>query len=180
MPKYEKATHENLFNIGLQWKDNMCREGNRLFLTDEKKKEIDKALMEICGYTVYTVFHKNDPFVKVHGGKGVPYTTIMATAGAKTDKGASEANDYLLWITNQKKFVDLSLNMQNLAVITHVAEVGRGYTIDALKNLVYFLNKVGQGKDKWSNLKNTYHAALTYKEDQADYVPSSDDDTDMD
>jgi hypothetical protein len=64
--------------------------------------------------------------------------------------------------------------MQDLAVITHVAEVGRMYSLQALKELISFLADVANGDANWSQLKERYSPAFTSKEDP-DYDPNSDD-----
>jgi hypothetical protein len=165
MPGYQKATSQNLFALGRQWGTAMVRVGNKLTLSPQDKAAIDKSLMEICGFTVYTVWQANDPFIRAVGKRGKAYKTIMQTCASKSDGGADEARSFVLWHAGQATFDSLSESMRDLAVITHVAEVGRGYTIQALRDLILFLAEVANGEATWSNLKNRYPAALTAKED---------------
>jgi hypothetical protein len=162
---YEKATCQNLFNLGMRWNQAMKKVDNKLTLSTDDKAGINKELLEICGFTVYTVWQKNDPFVRSVGKRGQAYKTIMQQCGAKADGGADEARNFVLWHTGHVAFEALSQQMRDLAVITHVAEVGRGYTISALRDLIGYLAEVAQGQAKWSELKNRYPAALTAKED---------------
>lgn len=165
MPQYEKATSQNLFQLGKLWGLAMVRVGNKLTLSAEKKGEINKSLVEICGFTVYTVWQANDPFVRAVDKRGKAYTTIMQACASKPDKGADEARAFVLWHAGQASFESLSESMRDLAVITHVAEVGRGYTIQALKELMEYLVEAANGQESWHHLKLRYPAALTAKED---------------
>lgn len=168
MPTYEKATSQNLVALGRQWGTAMVKVDQKLLLSAESKAAINKSLMEICGFTVYTVWQANDPFVRAVGKRGQAYRTLMQACESMPDKGREEARTFVLWHSGEAKFDSLSQNMRDLAVITHVAEVGRGYTIAALRELILFLVDVANGQASWKSLKDRYPAALTAAED-SDY-----------
>ena len=162
-----KPTAVNLKMIGNSWQLMMKNEGGgKLSVSEEAKKIIAKALLEVCGFKVYTVWQKNDPFVVKAGSRGLAYKTIMHAA-IKDD-----AKQFGNWMDGSCDFDSLSHAMQNLAVITHVAEVGRGYGQSELNKLRKLMTDIVAGDDSWANFKERYNAAYTAKED-TDYDPTN-------
>lgn len=158
MPNPE-ATPENLFKVGNTFRYCLTQ-GNTI--PPEAMKVIQAELLRLCGYQIYTVWHAHDPFVKEKGKRGLAYKTIMAHAAARAQ---DEAAEFLKWYEGSLDFSELSALMQNLAVIVFVAEVGRGYTQQAIEQLIGFLRLVASGHANWNQLKDYYPPALTARED---------------
>jgi hypothetical protein len=165
-----KPTAKNLKMIGNSWHVSILHMNNTLVVGDEAKQYINKILLEVCGFRVYTVWQKNDPFVKPKDGRGKSYITLMRSANSQADKGQAWAKYFLSWMDGSLAFSELPDDMKDLAVITHVAEVGRGYGQTCLDGLYNFLVDVVRGNRTWLQLKDNYEAAKTYSED-TEYVP---------
>lgn len=149
----------------------------------KKKKEFFKHAGEIeekLGFKIYTVFHKHDPYVG--GGKNKSYVKIVKALQGK-DAGKSAAAQYVAWAEGESSIVDLPRDLQELAIIVHVAEVGRLYS-DAPDKLLAFMEQVSKANAAqrailWKNFKEHNEFAFTAKED-GEYVPMSDDDDEDD
>ena len=168
-----KPSAANLRLIGLAWWANVQVTTTGAFPNLRKtllvdpvvKAKIDALLMQVCGFRVYTVWQKNDPFVRPDGGRGKSYATLIAAAFAEADDGVAWAAQVIDWMDGKLDFYALPEPMRDLAVITHVAELGRGYGEMSLIALYNFLVDVTNGDRSWRSLKECYKPALTYAED---------------
>ncbi|MBM3725886.1 MAG: hypothetical protein FJW40_10745 [Acidobacteria bacterium] len=138
---------------------------------DSKEKEayFEKLNQELgqIGLKIYTVWHKHDPYIG--GGANKNYVKIVQSLQGN-DEGATAAAEYIAWAEGTTTLANLSQNLQELVVIVHVAEVGRGY-FKAADETLQFMKAVasagsGQARTQlWSQFKEVLEFAKTSKED---------------
>jgi len=157
---------ENLRKLGLIWhgiaeQDKESKDKAKFF---GHVREIQKKL----GFRVYTVWHKHDPYVA--GGKNKSYKKIVDALKGSADAGKTYADLYIAWATSPLSIAALPHELQELVIIVHIAEVGRGY-LHAPEMLFSFMEKVSKEPDKakrtllWNSFKDQNVYAYTAKED---------------
>lgn len=154
--------------------------GDRKLIIDALNVQLDGA-----GLKVNRGFQAYDPTVR---GSGRPkkYIALAETMGGNADGGAGEATAILRWMTGAAGIGTLSDAAKDFAVITHFAEVGRGYT-GAPRELADLLRSIAgakpaAAKQQWAALATTWTPATTYAQDvKSDFVPKKGEsqDTDM-
>jgi hypothetical protein len=152
--------------------------------TSKAKKKFFKHADEVkekTGFSIYTVWHKHDPYVG--GGKNKNYKKIVAALQG-ADAGKAMADKYIEWAEGGgASLLTLPHELQELAMIVHVAEVGRLYG-DAPKKLLSFMKmvsgaSVAERTELWKNFKEYNEYAFTAKED-GEWLPDPDEMSDDD
>ena len=157
---------ENLRNLGKNW--NQIAEKVK---DSAEKKEFFGVAQEIqdkLGLKVYTVWHKHDPYIG--GGKNKSYKKMIEALKSSADVGKTYAEQYIAWAVGPLSIADLPEALQELVIIVHVAEVGRGYTT-APESVYSFMRKVAAEPSPakrlllWNSFKEHNVFAFTAKED---------------
>lgn len=123
-----------------------------------------------------------DPVVRT--GRAAPYSAIVEAAAGQPDGGVAWATQFRNWMTGDAVgLLHLPADLRALALITHWAEVGRGYGGD-LGRLVDWMDQIIAAPNAaaaaalWRAVTTHFPAALTYREDtRRDYDPDDDDST---
>ena len=141
---------------------------------------------EIKAKVGHGIFRNNpyDPVVRT--GRALPYSALVGAAKAQPDGGVQFAREFVSWHAGEKRLRDLPEAMLALALITHWAEVGRGYH-SSLSSLYGWIAEIAQAPDRrtarglWADVNNRFPPALTYRDDAAvDFVPPPDERMDLD
>lgn len=113
----------------------------------------------------------HDPVIRLNGRPG-SYSTIAAWAKIQANGGKDEAQRFLNWAEGDEvTLADLPDKLKELAIITHLAEVGRGYSSCLGSQLYPWLREIVDGSKTWDDYKE-YSPSLTYKEDaERDWMP---------
>ncbi|MEU7427531.1 hypothetical protein [Streptomyces sp. NPDC040750] len=158
--------------------DTAAATGARTRIADAINGQLATAKIKITrGFQAY------DPVVR--RGRPKRYVALAATLAAGTDGGAGQATAIIEWIKGTRELSALSEPAQEFAVITHFAELGRGYSsqLDALYKRLVGIAGAGSAVEaaaSWADLATKWSPVLTYKEDSGtDYVPEKDDDSSM-
>lgn len=112
-----------------------------------------------------------DPVVRVNGSPHT-YASLVTWASQQADGGVDVADTFLDWATGTTRLTELSAHLQALAVITHFAEVARGYEA-ALGSLYSMMQAVKNAGDAaasravWVNFNVHFAPSLKYAEDAA-------------
>lgn len=129
----------------------------------------------------------HDPVVRT--GRALSYSAMVGAARSQSDGGIQYAKDFQAWYSSDKQLTQLPLEMKALALITHWAEVGRGYSSSVAGPLYSWISEIASARTKkeasalWGAVGERFPPALTYKEDMAaDFDPSKEKDggTDID
>ena len=130
--------------------------------------------------------NKQDPLVRT--GQHWPYSKIVKLAKQEGDGGVQFAWDFREWCAGTKKLAELTPAMRALALITHWAEVGRGY-YNSLYDLYAWIDDITAAPDRatarslWDDVNVRYPPSLGYKVDEklefADDAPSDESSDDM-
>jgi hypothetical protein len=128
-----------------------------------------------------------DAVVKKYN-KAHTYADMVHWAVSQTDGGISAAQRFQDWYTTDNITLgDLEPHLQALAVITHFAEVARGYSYAVEGNLYEWIaaiakaSNAAEAKEGWSSYKNSFHPSLKYGEDKnKDYIYVEVSDIDID
>ncbi|MHA3787022.1 eCIS core domain-containing protein [Flavobacterium hauense] len=163
-PTVQLIKASGLAQIGFKWfakvwmdKDSNPQEKQLIFAQVEKE----------TGFKMGTVFQKYDPFIRGGGS----YVNLVK----KLDK--NHAKIFLQFLNDEIDLDSLDGELEKLAVIVCIAEVGRGYSFSVFGDLRRYLQDIIDGKDKWSNVKERFAPSLTYKEDNKDFVPEEDEES---
>ncbi len=176
----QRASDEskNLQNLGKMWE----KIAEQPKASKAKKRFFEHAgeIKEKLGFSIYTVWHKHDPYVG--GGKNKNYKKIVAALQG-ADAGKTAADKYIEWVAGGSSIAALPAELQELALIVNVAEVGRMYG-DAPKKLLWFMQQVSgaslaERATLWKDFKKYNEYAYTSSEDP-DYVPDDDEMNDDD
>ena len=152
-----KAEASVLIQWGRLWHSHMWI-GDDEARRDELITHINGQLNSL-GFKLGRGWMNYDPVIRRIGGTASSYAQIASWASLQVDGGRSAARTLLNWATDDTTgLLDLPVELQDLAIITHLAEVGRGYQ-SALEGQLYpLLQAIGSGSKSWS--------------DYRDYVPS--------
>jgi hypothetical protein len=112
-----------------------------------------------------------DPVVKVNG-KAHTYAALAVWATSQNDGGVGAAQLFQQWYSgNNVTLSNLPAHLQALAVITHFAEVGRGYSSSLELSLYAWIDDIAQANTKndaiglWYTYKDRFAPSLKYDED---------------
>ncbi|MCW3102333.1 MAG: hypothetical protein JWO09_773 [Bacteroidetes bacterium] len=105
-----------------------------------------------------------DPVIR-RKGRPSSYKQIAEWAHGQDNKGRELAQLFLNWATDTKTTLkDLPIQLLDLAIITHLAEVGRGYSSALSDELYPWLEKIVAGEKTWGNY-NDFSPSLKSAED---------------
>jgi hypothetical protein len=129
------------------------------------------AQLNDLGFKLGRGFQDYDPVIRGKGRKPSSYVSIIQWAETKpAQEQCALAQLFLDWATGDAKALsDLPLQLLDLAIITHLAESGRGYHRANPEQLYPLMAGIAGGGRKWSDLKQDYSPSLTFKEDQTDW-----------
>jgi hypothetical protein len=93
------------------------------------------------------------------------YAQIAAWAGTQNNGGRGAAQKVLNWAwTDDVRMEDLEPQLQDFVMITHLAEVGRGYHGALEAELYPLLEAIVSGTKAWADYKD-FSPSLKYDED---------------
>lgn len=104
-----------------------------------------------------------DPVVRKAGSRAETYLHITRRLAGRS---VASANEFIAWATGNLAFANLNEDLQILALITHVCEVGRGYQSSLASQLYPFVRDISNGHARWEDIKDRYPPSLTYGEDK--------------
>jgi len=152
--------------------------GNRQLVIDSLNKNLDDI-----GIKATRGFQAYDPVVR--SGKAKKYTALVTTISSDNDGGAGQAAAILNWMAGTAAIGTLSDAARDFAVITHFAEVARGF-LDAPTDIAGMLGSIATAKpasaaqQQWQALATQWAPATTYAQDvKTDWVPTPGDDYDI-
>lgn len=152
--------------------------GDRQLIIESLNKTLDDV-----GLKVNRGFQAYDPTVR--SGRPKKYVDLVATMTADKDGGVGQAVAILAWMDGTAGIGTLSAPAKDFAVITHFAEVGRGFaqSLGELRNLLGAIasaTSAAVAKTAWESLATTWAPATTYAQDvKTDFVPDPRDDYDI-
>jgi hypothetical protein len=164
-------TPQQLIDFGNSWNAHV-----RLTPTPGAQVEIIKhlnAFLEILGLQIKRGWQVYDPVVVRPGAKPRTYKDLAAWASQRNDGGFGAAKLFLDWCTQPTliQLRDLPPELQELAVITHFAEVGRGYGKQIIQTqLIPWMQAIVAAGPAgaaaiWNDYNARYAPSLTYKVD---------------
>lgn len=158
--------------LGKHWFASVWAENDpvkRGTVREQVKNRVNEGLGE-HGISMNRGWQDYDPVIRM-AGKPDTYNQLAGVAGAQPDGGKQMAAEFMAWAKGDLPFEDLSRELKAMAVITHIAEVGRGYSA-ALESQLYPLMEeisesasVEEAKEGWSQLTDRFDPALKYKDD---------------
>jgi hypothetical protein len=114
-----------------------------------------------------------DPVIRV-GGRCHRYADVAVWASGQQDGGRQAARDFRDWYQGNNLGLDnLPVHLLALAVITHLAEVGRGYVHALNVNLKAWIDSIAdaanaqEARAGWLSYSTAYPPSLTYAQDVA-------------
>lgn len=152
---------ENLMGTGYQWFGEV-----QLAEHPDRGGTIERFDALKTEFTLGRGWQPRDPVIRPSSGKPRSYNDLVAIFERNP---IGYAQEFLGFLNNESSLAELSREVQEFAVITHVAEVGRGYGKTSLKKLGVFMEKIIAGTSRWSDIKKEYFPSLTYKEDARDW-----------
>ncbi|MCG8329882.1 MAG: hypothetical protein MI974_19455 [Chitinophagales bacterium] len=119
----------------------------------------------------------------VHYGMGdddapPSYENLVSSFARSGDGGQADARAILGWMEGEIDFENLTADQQIFAVITHLAETGRGMAPRG-SGLAQFLDQIINAPNRnrarylWRNITRHYSPALKYDQDTRNFVPDS-------
>jgi hypothetical protein len=172
-----KVELETLEQLGRSWHEKVWLTADSKEAAREVLGQVNETLQAFrpSTFKVYTVFHAHDPYVRTAGLRSGSYFAIVEWAANQPDGGIAAAAE-ILDCLDTKELKDISLPMAALLVIACFAEVGRGYAGDLHRFFSWMQSIKNSSKAstaivKWRSVNEAFPASLTYKADQADFVP---------
>ena len=114
-------------------------------------------------------WQKTDPIVKIDN-KAHTYEALVKWAVNQDDGGVDVAKQFRKWYsTDDKLLSELVAHLKALAVITHFAEVGRGYAdqegLYAWIDTIAEASDAATAKSRWNTYRDSYRPSLKYDQD---------------
>ena len=159
-----------LIDWGRRWCAHMWI-GNQQDKRDELIAHVNSELGSL-GFKLGRGWQNYDPVIRRTGSRPTSYAQIAGWAERHQDQGRALAQQFHDWATGDEVgLLVLPVQLQDLAIITHLAEVGRGY-VSALKGDLYpLMQDIANGHRDWSDYRD-YSPSLKYAEDVAmDWQP---------
>ena len=120
------------------------------------------------GFRLGRGWQNYDPVIRRSGGHPSSYANIAQWAHSHQDSGQAVAQRFIDWAEgDQVMLANLPIELQDLAIITHLAEVGRGYSSSLQLHLYPWLRKVANSQGRWWDYRDEYPPSLKYAEDAA-------------
>lgn len=137
--------------------------GNDTTKRDELITHVNSNLNAI-GFKLGRGWQNYDPVIR-RKGRPSSYLQIATWAHSQKNNGKDVAQLFLDWATGDKLTLkDLPIQLQDLAIITHLAEVGRGYSSSLGRELYPWLEAIVSGNKTWGNY-NDFSPSLKFPED---------------
>lgn len=159
-----------LIQWGRWWFGHMWIRGD----TQMRDQLIDHVNGELnaIGFSIGRGWRDYDPVVRRVGARPSTYANIAAWASRQADGGRAVAQQMLDWARGDDVYLsDLPTELQDLAIITHFAEVGRGYASALELELYPLLEGIVAGSRTWGDYRE-FSPSLKYAEDVAmDWQP---------
>lgn len=169
-----KQEAEAFVNLGKHWFGSVWMEQDPIkkgTVRETIKKVVNDGLSD-HGVSINRGWQDYDPVIRM-AGKADTYDKLANFAASQPDGGKQIAAEFMQWAEGDLPFADLSRDGKAMAVITHIAEVGRGYS-SALKGQLYpLMNSIAASptpevaRQGWTNLAKDYAPALKYKQDSS-------------
>ncbi|MFJ6783341.1 hypothetical protein [Streptomyces yangpuensis] len=184
--KLPSASANQLAFLGRLWHAYVWLEPDTTTATDARSRICDAINGQLATAKIKITrgFQAYDPVVR--RGRPKRYIALAETLSSPTDGGQGQATAIIEWIKGTRTLSTLDEAAQELVVITHFAELGRGYSseLDALyKRLAEIAGTGSAAKSRtlWENLATKWSPVLTYKEDTTtDWTPEKvDSDSEM-
>jgi hypothetical protein len=165
-----KAEAENLIAFGRYWNANVWMRNDG----EEARKQIINRLngshLGELGIRVGRGWRDYDPVVRKKNTLHT-YAALVEWAVRQKDGGVIAANAFQEWYaTDNTPLGTLPDHLQALAVITHFAEVGRGYIHAVEVDLYEWIATIAQAPDaataqsRWRSYKDSFTPSLKYDE----------------
>ncbi|MCB5164282.1 hypothetical protein LG634_05440 [Streptomyces bambusae] len=183
--KLPSGSANQLAHLGRLWHAYVWLEKDTTTATDARTRicEAVNGQLATAKIKITRGFQAYDPVVR--RGRPKRYVALAATMSGGTDGGAGHATAIIEWIKGSRVLSALPEAAQEFVVITHFAELGRGYgsELDALYKRLVEIAQTGsavKSKALWGDLATKWSPVLTYKEDSStDWDPEKDGDTEM-
>jgi hypothetical protein len=166
MSKQEAAV---LIECGRYWLSNVWIKGD----AQERDNLVNKMNNDLSGLNIRVGrgWRATDPIVKVDN-KAHTYEALATWATSQADGGVAAARLFQQWCTSDTVgLVHLPSHLRALAVITHFAEVGRGYSNAVAVDLHDWIGSIASAPDagtaraRWRSYKDAFAPSLKYDED---------------
>lgn len=160
-----QAEAKVLVTWGRRWFSHMWV-GNQQDKRDELIAHVNNGLAGI-GFRLGRGWQSYDPVIRRAGARPSSYAQIAAWAQRQPGQGRAQARQFLDWATGDDiGLAHLPVELQDLAIITHLAEVGRGYASALEDGLYPLMRDIADGQRDWSDYRD-YAPSLKYAEDNA-------------
>lgn len=163
----EEATA--LINDGRNWCAEVWMKNNTVY-RDTMILKMNEALNSL-NIKVGRGWQQYDPIVKVNN-KPHTYAALITWAIQQPDGGIEVAKQFQKWYsTSTVKLSELPDHLKALAVITHFAEVGRGYAISIDLKLYTWIDSIvnaaskEEAKSLWLAYNSKFPPSLKYDQD---------------
>lgn len=131
---------------------------------DEMISVINRQLNAL-GFKIGRGWQDYDPVVRKATGRPTSYAQLVGWASRQGDGGKAAAQMFLNWATDAETgLLHMPTELQDMAIITHFAEVGRGYASALTDQLYPLMAAIAGGKKTWGNM-NDFSPSLKYAED---------------
>jgi hypothetical protein len=120
--------------------------------------------LNAIGFRLGRGWQNYDPVIR-RVGRPSSYLQLATWAQSRPNHGVAEAQLFLDWARgNNLTLYDLPIQLQDLAIITHLAEVARGYHSSLESELYPWLEGIVAGQKTWGHY-NDFSPSLKYRED---------------
>lgn len=143
----------------------------QMWVNDDKSKRDEliqhvNAQLNSIGFKIGRVWQTYDPVIRRAGNKKPStYAKIASWASSQPNSGREVAQTFLNWATDETTGLqNLPIELQDLAIITHLAEVGRGYVSSLDGELYPLLKAIIAGTKEWKDYRD-FSPSLKYVED---------------
>lgn len=175
----KSGSANQLAYLGRLWHAYVWMEGDAATATDARTKIAEgiNGQLTTARIRITRGFQAYDPVVR--RGRPQRYVALAATLSAGADGGVGEARAVIEWIKGTRDLAGLSDAAQEFAVISHFAELGRGYSsqLDSLYKRLVAIAGAGSAAgaaQQWAELATGWSPVMTYREDSStDWDPGS-------
>lgn len=120
--------------------------------------------LNAIGFRLGRGWQPYDPVIR-RAGRPSSYLQIATWAYARPNHGAAEAQIFLNWTTDvNTTLYDLPIQLKDFAIITHLAEVARGYSRALVDELYPWMADIVDGQRSWGDY-NDFSPSLRFLED---------------
>lgn len=135
---------------------------------EEKRNELIEHVndqLNVVGFKLGRGWMNYDPVIRRVGARPSSYAQIASWASRQPNTGRAVAQTFIDWMTDDTTGLQsLPTELQDLAIITHLAEVGRGYVSALDIQLLPLLQAIVAGTKTWGDYRD-YSPSLKYAED---------------